>query len=228
MARSAGRPLQLFTVADMRNQCIPFTLLDIIEPNRSNRSNNQAHYLVVARTKVAAAARLDEVMRDTIRPGAIGEAVGNTVVDIRRQGLLGPDTPTGGIDVKCEGAVLVWRGVRDTAIVRFAPGSTEPAVVAHFRYLDGAVRVVPTGIDPTLLPTRQVTVAGPLVVGRYGDAPGVTRDEYPGGVQLYSDATDEVFVSGLGRIRRARAEELLRGLAGALAELDNRKSGAKA
>jgi hypothetical protein len=124
------------------------------------------------------------------------------------------------------GTVLVyWDTLPGSTVERFRLGRLE--VIGHFRRDEkypirtDFVGFVAVDVDPLLLPTRTVTIAKPIKtdesVGR-----GVRRNEYPCGVFTDNSSNEQVFVAGMGQMGRAVAEELMRGLAGALHELDQR------
>jgi len=170
---------------------------------------------ITARTKVDAARFATEATGTSYRPTEFTEAMGILFEEIDKAGLLG-----------AEGTVLVyWDTLPGSTVGRWNRDRFE--VVGHFRRDEkypirtDFVGFVAVHVDPLLLSTRLVTIAKPIktgeIVGR-----GVCRNEYPSGVFTDNARDDQVFVAGMGQMGRAAAEELMRGLAGALHELDQR------
>jgi hypothetical protein len=171
--------------------------------------------IITARTKAAAARQATEVTGSVYWPTEFGEAMSTAYEQIRYADLL-----------DAEGTVLVyWDTSPGGTVERWTRNGFE--IVGHFRRDEkypirtDFVGFVAVHVDPLLLSTRLVTIAKPIktgeIVGR-----GVCRNEYPSGVFTDNARDDQVFVAGMGQMGRAVAEELMRGLAGALHELDQR------
>jgi len=170
---------------------------------------------ITARTKVDAARFATEVTGTSYRPTEFTEAMGILFEEIDKAGLLG-----------AEGTVLVyWDTFPGSTVGRWNRDRFE--VVGHFRRDEKyPIRTdfVAVDVDPLLLPTRPVTIAKPIKAGE-SVGRGVCRNEYPSGVFTDNARDDQVFVAGMGQMSQAAAEELMRGLAGALHELDQRSAG---
>jgi len=167
--------------------------------------------IITARTKAAAVRQATEVTGSVYRPTEFSEAISTAYVQIGYAGLL-----------DAEGTVLVyWDTSPGGTVERWTLNGFE--VVGHFR-LDrkhpDQINFVAVDVDSLLLPTRTVTIA--KQIERRSAGHGFYRNEYPCGVFTDNSSDDQVFVAGMGQMGRAVAEELMRGLAGALHELDQR------
>ena len=169
---------------------------------------------ITARTKVDAARLATEVTGTSYRPTEFAEATEATGIlfeQIDKAGQLG-----------AEGTVLVyWDTFPGSTVERWNRDRLE--VVGHFRRDEEypiKTDFVAVDVDPLLLPTRTVTIA--KQIERRSAGHGFYRNEYPCGVFTDNSSDDQVFIAGMGQMGRAVAEELMRGLAGALHELDQR------
>ena len=166
---------------------------------------------ITARTKVDAARFATEVTGTSYRPTEFAEAMGILFEQIDKTGLLG-----------AEGTVLVyWDTLPGSTVERWNRDRLE--VIGHFRRDEkhpDKTDFVAVDVDSLLLPTRPVTIA--KQIERRSAGHGFYRNEYPCGVFTDNSSNEHLFIAGMGQMGRAAAEELMRGLAGALHELDQR------